>query len=93
MNDSPILSASGLAKRFGRHEVLSGLDLAVPRGCVLGLVGRNGAGKTTLLRCLLGLARADAGRSSRSACPAGTCRMQRKPASAMSRRSQICRPG
>ena len=62
MNDSPILSASGLAKRFGRREVLSGLDLAVPRGCVLGLVGRNGAGKTTLLRCLLGLARADAGR-------------------------------
>jgi ABC-2 type transport system ATP-binding protein len=55
------LTAEGVSKRFGRREVLRGVDLRVPAGSVCGLLGGNGAGKTTLLRCLLGLARADAG--------------------------------
>ena len=38
-----------------RSRVLDGVDLAVPAGVVVGLVGRNGAGKSTLMRCLLGL--------------------------------------
>ncbi len=40
---------------------VSGLDLAVPRGSVYGLIGRNGAGKTTTLRLLMGLLRPDQG--------------------------------
>ncbi|HVP12897.1 MAG TPA: ABC transporter ATP-binding protein [Phycisphaerae bacterium] len=50
-----------LHKRFGRHEVLRGLDLDVPAGSIFGFLGLNGAGKTTLIRMLLGLLRPDAG--------------------------------
>ena len=45
----------GLGKRFGSTTALSGLDLAVESGTVLGLLGHNGAGKTTLLRLAIGL--------------------------------------
>ncbi|HEY9109250.1 MAG TPA: ATP-binding cassette domain-containing protein, partial [Roseateles sp.] len=44
-----------------RHHLLERIDLAVPEGAVVGLVGRNGAGKSTLMRCLLGLATPDEG--------------------------------
>lgn len=37
------------------------LDLALPQGCILGLIGENGAGKSTTIRLLLGMARADGG--------------------------------
>lgn len=61
MNDSAI-AASDLAKTFpGGHVAVNGLDFAVPRGTVFGLIGRNGAGKTTTLRLLLGLLRPDRG--------------------------------
>jgi len=43
-----------LSKRFRRTSVLSGVDLCIPRGERVALVGANGAGKTTLIRCLLG---------------------------------------
>jgi len=43
-----------LVKRFRRQEVLKGIDLEIPRGHRVALVGSNGAGKTTLIRCLLG---------------------------------------
>ena len=40
---------------YGRVEVLHGVNLAVPRGAVMALLGANGAGKTTLLRVISGL--------------------------------------
>jgi ABC-2 type transport system ATP-binding protein len=43
-----------VVKRFRRQEVLRGIDLEIPRGHRVALVGSNGAGKTTLIRCLLG---------------------------------------
>lgn len=43
-----------LRKRLGRRDVLQGIDLKVPRGQRVALIGSNGAGKTTLIRCLLG---------------------------------------
>jgi ABC-2 type transport system ATP-binding protein len=55
------IETRGLSKRFGARAVLDGCDLTVPAGSVTGLLGANGAGKTTLLRCLLGLAKPDAG--------------------------------
>ncbi|MGH2758857.1 MAG: ATP-binding cassette domain-containing protein [Actinomycetota bacterium] len=56
-----VISTSGLVKRYGDVTALDGLDLAVPRGSVLGLLGPNGAGKTTAVRILTTLLRPDAG--------------------------------
>jgi ABC-2 type transport system ATP-binding protein len=53
----------GLVKRFRSHDALRGVDLAVPRGSVLGLLGPNGAGKTTTVRILATLLRPDGGRA------------------------------
>ncbi|HVW92267.1 MAG TPA: ABC transporter ATP-binding protein [Devosia sp.] len=55
----PIVEARGLKKRFGRREILHGLDFTIPPGRVVGLVGHNGAGKTTTLNAILGLAPAE----------------------------------
>ena len=57
------ISVSGLVKSFGSTRALDGLDLSVATGEVHGFLGPNGAGKTTALRILLGLLRADAGRT------------------------------
>jgi ABC-2 type transport system ATP-binding protein len=46
------ISAQGLGKRYGDLWALRELDLAVPAGTVLGLLGHNGAGKTTAIRLL-----------------------------------------
>lgn len=46
------VTAAGLGKRFGDLWALRNLDLDVPAGSVLGLLGHNGAGKTTALRIL-----------------------------------------
>ncbi len=51
----------GLRKRFGRREVLRGLDLTIQPGRVTAVVGPNAAGKTTLIKTILGLVRADRG--------------------------------
>ena len=48
------LSATGIVKRYGRHTVRAGVDLAIERGSFVVLAGRNGAGKSTLLGCLAG---------------------------------------
>lgn len=57
-----LLSAEGLSKRFGRRQVVNGVDLRVEPGEIVGLLGANGAGKTTTFRMVVGLMRADAGR-------------------------------
>ncbi|MEU6594056.1 ABC-F family ATP-binding cassette domain-containing protein [Streptomyces sp. NPDC046881] len=56
------LGAISLAKSYGGHRVLDGVDLAVDRGSRLVVLGLNGAGKTTLLRILAGAERPDGGR-------------------------------
>ena len=50
----PILSASGLVKRFGRVTALTGADLELYPGEVLAVIGDNGAGKSSLIKCLSG---------------------------------------
>ncbi|MCG8914791.1 ATP-binding cassette domain-containing protein [Actinokineospora sp. PR83] len=55
------IEAEGLRKAYGGHQALRGVDLAVPRGTVLGVLGPNGAGKTTTVRILATLLTADAG--------------------------------
>jgi len=50
-----MLELRGVSKSFGDKPVLKEVDLSLPEGSVLGLVGKNGAGKSTLLKCALGL--------------------------------------
>lgn len=57
----PLIQTVGLSKRFGRRDVLNGVDLDIQPGSVVGLLGTNGAGKSTLIRCLLGLLRLSGG--------------------------------
>lgn len=52
---------TGLRRTFGRVVAVDGLDLEVPAGGIVGLVGANGAGKTTTLLCLAGALRPTAG--------------------------------
>ncbi|MEU8217949.1 ATP-binding cassette domain-containing protein [Micromonospora taraxaci] len=56
-----VIEAEGLVKTFGKTRALQGVDLAVPRGTVLGVLGPNGAGKTTAVRILSTLLTPDAG--------------------------------
>ena len=59
---SPMVAVQQVHKRFGRLEVLRGIDLAVGRGEVLVILGPSGSGKSTLLRCINHLEKIDAGR-------------------------------
>ncbi len=58
---TPAVEIAGLRKRFGRLQVLDGVDAAVGAGRVTAVVGPNASGKSTLIKCLLGLVRPDAG--------------------------------
>jgi branched-chain amino acid transport system ATP-binding protein len=53
--DTPAIELRGLNAWYGESHILHGIDLAVPRGQVVTLLGRNGAGRTTTLRAILGL--------------------------------------
>ncbi|WP_116086865.1 ABC transporter ATP-binding protein [Tropicimonas sp. IMCC34011] len=50
-----MLKVENLTTRYGRIEVLHGIDLEVAEGEIVSVIGANGAGKTTLLRCLSGV--------------------------------------
>ncbi|MBO9630528.1 MAG: ABC transporter ATP-binding protein [Shinella sp.] len=56
-----MLTVEGLRSRYGRIEVLHGIDLDVASGEIVTVVGANGAGKTTLLKCLSGIQPISAG--------------------------------
>jgi polar amino acid transport system ATP-binding protein len=57
-----VVRAVGVHKRFGRLEVLKGVDLEVRRGEVVCVIGPSGSGKSTFLRCINHLEKIDSGR-------------------------------
>lgn len=61
MSSDYAVEARGLVKKFGNVTALDGIDLLVPRGQVVGLLGPNGSGKTTTVRILATLLKATAG--------------------------------
>jgi polar amino acid transport system ATP-binding protein len=61
---TPMVLAEGVHKRFGRNEVLKGIDLQVAAGEVMCLLGPSGSGKSTFLRCINHLEKINAGRLS-----------------------------
>ena len=64
------LQAHALQLRYGKHAVLRDVSLQLPRGQVLGLIGRNGAGKSSLIGCLLGLLQPQSGQAMVMGAPA-----------------------
>ena len=59
---SLMVKAERVRKRFGRHEVLKGVDLEIAPGQVCCIIGPSGSGKSTLLRCINHLEKIDGGR-------------------------------
>jgi ABC-type multidrug transport system ATPase subunit len=61
---APVLEVRDIHKRFGRLQVLKGVDFKVSRGEVVGITGENGSGKSTLLKIIVGLLPYDQGKVS-----------------------------
>ena len=79
-SDEPLLRARGLRARYGEIEAIHGIDLDVPRGSIVALLGANGAGKTSTLRALTGALKTSgevtfAGRSLRGVSPEDVARL------------------
>ncbi len=59
--ESPIVSVNGLTKEYNGMPALKNVNLSLPRGRVIGLLGPNGSGKTTFIKLLVGLLKPTAG--------------------------------
>jgi len=57
----PHIVVEGLAKRFGKFQALSDVDMTIRKGEITVIIGGSGAGKTTLLKILIGLDRPTSG--------------------------------
>jgi len=56
-----MVSIQNLHKKFGKNEVLSGVDLSIKEGGIFAVLGPNGSGKTTLIKSILGMVIPDKG--------------------------------
>ena len=61
MRAAPHILLKDVRKNFGPKQVLNGVDLAVPKGRSLVVIGGSGTGKSVLIKCILGLLRPDSG--------------------------------
>src|SRR5436189_2323405 len=56
-----MLAMRGIVKSYGAVRANRGIDLDVPAGAIVGLLGENGSGKSTLMKVLFGMTSADSG--------------------------------
>ena len=56
-----MIQVENLYKKFGKNEVLTGLDLHIDEGGIFAILGPNGSGKTTLIKTILGMVVPDKG--------------------------------
>ena len=73
-----VLEIQGLSRRFGEHEVVKELSVALEPGERLAFAGPNGSGKTTAIRCVAGTLAPSAGDVRVAGHPAGTIAARRK---------------
>src|SRR5690554_5056561 len=57
-----MIEIKDLHKKFGKNEVLKGIDLSIKEGGIFSILGPNGSGKTTLIKCMLGMVIPDSGK-------------------------------
>ncbi len=69
---APAVQIEGLHVTRGSHRVFQGLDLTVPRGALVGLLGPSGGGKTTLMRSIVGVQKVASGNVTVLDSPAGS---------------------
>ena len=55
------IAINNLHKRFGKNQVLKGIDLSIDEGRIYAILGPNGSGKTTLIKSILGMVIPDKG--------------------------------
>ena len=56
-----MIKVKDLYKKFGKNEVLQGIDLSIKEGGIFSILGPNGSGKTTLIKAILGMVLPDSG--------------------------------
>jgi ABC-2 type transport system ATP-binding protein len=71
-NNGTAVAVSGLRVVRGKHRVIPGLDLEIPAGQVVGLLGPSGSGKSTLMRCIVGVQIIESGTVTVLGHPAGS---------------------
>ncbi|MFK5972370.1 MAG: ABC transporter ATP-binding protein [Flavobacteriaceae bacterium] len=59
-----MIEIQNIHKKFGKNQVLSGVDLSIKSGGIFAVLGPNGSGKTTLIKCILGMVIPNKGRIS-----------------------------
>ncbi|GEP28041.1 ABC transporter ATP-binding protein [Cryobacterium levicorallinum] len=75
---APAVDVTDLHVRRGKHPVLRGLTVTVPRGVVVGLLGPSGCGKTTLLRAIVGVQVVQSGTVTVLGLPAGAAPLRHR---------------
>ena len=54
MTQENVIKVTNLTKYYGKFKALDNVELEIPQGRIIGLLGKNGAGKSTFMRCILG---------------------------------------